>query len=141
MRPIGVTLIAILDWLRACLFALGGLALIGVGHFSARLVSAVATDSIFEKLVSFLGKSLGIGALLIAAVFVTAGIGLWLLKTWGRSLTLALVGVWLFFGVIGLLRHMGPFHIFRVVVDAAAVVYLLLPEVKKLFTSALVSAK
>ncbi len=141
MRPIGVTLIAILDWLRAFFFALGGLALIGVGHLSARLVSAVATDSIFEKLVSFLGKSLGIAALLIAAVFVAAGLGLWLLKTWGRSLTLALVGVWLFFGVIGLLRHTGPFHIVRVVVDAAAVVYLLLPEVKKLFTTALVSAK
>jgi len=61
MRPIGVTLIAILNWLRASLFALGGLALIGVGHLSARLVSAVATDSIFQKLVSFLGKSLGPG--------------------------------------------------------------------------------
>ena len=35
MRPIGVTLIALLDWLRAFLFALGGLALIGVGHLSA----------------------------------------------------------------------------------------------------------
>jgi hypothetical protein len=44
MRPIGVTLIAVMDWLRAFLFALGGLALIGVGHLSARLVSAVATD-------------------------------------------------------------------------------------------------
>jgi len=72
MRPIGVTLIAILNWLRASLFALGGLALIGVGHLSARLVSAVATDSIFQKLVSFLGKSLGIGALLVAGIFVAA---------------------------------------------------------------------
>ena len=61
MRPIGVTFIAILNWLWASLFALGGLALIGVGQLSARLVSAVATDSIFEKLISFLGKSLGIG--------------------------------------------------------------------------------
>jgi len=30
MRPLGATFIAILDW--AFLFALGGLALIGVGH-------------------------------------------------------------------------------------------------------------
>ena len=141
MRPIGVTLIAILDWLRAFLFALGGLALIGVGHLSARLVSAVATDSIFEKLVSLLGKTLGIGALLIAAVFVAAGVGLWLLENWGRSLTLALVGIWLFFGLFGLLRHAGPFHILRVIIDAAVVVYLLLPEVKGQFATALLPAK
>ena len=141
MRPIGVTLIAIVDWLRAFLFALGGLALIGVGHLSARLVSAVATDSIFEKLISFLGKSLGIGALLIAVAFLAAGLGLWLLKNWGRNLTLALVSVWLLFGLVRLLRHAGPFHVVRVIIDAAVVVYLLLPEVKKRFTTALVSVE
>jgi hypothetical protein len=136
MRPIGVTLIAILNWLRASMFALGGLALIGVGHLSARLVSAVATDSIFEKLISFLGKSLGIGALLIAVIFAVAGLGLWLLKNWGRTLTLGLVGVWLLFGLLGLLRHPGAFHIMRVVLDAAIVVYPMLPEIKRLFTAA-----
>ena len=83
MRPIGITLIAILNWLRASKFALGGLALIGVGHLSARLVAAVATDSFFERLISFLRKSLGIGALLIAAVFTAAGLGLCLLKNLG----------------------------------------------------------
>jgi uncharacterized membrane protein (DUF2068 family) len=141
MRPLGITLIAILDWLRALLFALGGLALIGVGHLSARLVSAVATDSIFEKLISFVGKSLGIGALLIAAVFVAAGAGLWLLKGWGRSLSLALLAIWLFFGLIGLLRHPGGYHIFRVVIDAVAAGYLLLPEVRQRFTTSLVPAE
>jgi uncharacterized membrane protein (DUF2068 family) len=138
MRPVGVTLIAILNWLRAFAFALGGLALIGVGHLSARLVAAVATDSIFEKLISFVGKSLGIGALLIAAVFVAAGLGLWLLKNWGRVLTLTLIGVWLLFGLIGLLRPAGPLHIVRVVIDVAAVIYLSLPDVRRLFTTALV---
>ena len=141
MRPIGVSLIAILNWLRAFMFAVGGLALIGVGHLSARLVSAVATDSILEKLISFVGKSLGIGALLIAVVFVAAGMGLWLLKNWGRTLSLALIGVWLLFGLIGLVRHAGPVHIVRVIIDAAAVIYLLLPEVRRLFTTALVPTK
>jgi hypothetical protein len=140
MRPLGVTLIATLNWLRAFMFGLGGLALIGVGHLSAKLVSAVATDSIFEKLISLLGKSLGIGALLIALVFAVAGLGLWLLKSWGRTLTLALVAVWLLFGLLGLLRHPGAFHILRVVIDAAAVIYLILPEVKRLFMTAHVSS-
>jgi Predicted membrane protein (DUF2127) len=136
MRPIGITLIAILNWLRASMFALGGLALIGIGHLSARLVAAVATDSFFERLISFLGKSLGIGALLVAAMFTAAGLGLWLLNNWGRSLTLGLVAVWLFFGLVGLLRHPGPFHILRVIIDGTIVVYLTLPQVKRLFLPA-----
>jgi len=108
------------------MFALGGLALIGVGHLSAKLVSAIATDSIFEKLISLLGKSLGIGTLLIALVFAVAGLGLWLFKSWGRTLTLALVIVWLLFGLLGLLRHSGAFHIVQVLIDAAAVIYRIL---------------
>jgi hypothetical protein len=58
MRPIGVTAIAVLTWLRGFLYALGGLALIGVGHLSAKLVSTVANDSFFENLLSRLGKTL-----------------------------------------------------------------------------------
>lgn len=63
------------------------------------------------------------------------------LKKLGRSLTLALVGVLLLFGVLGLVRQAGPFHIVRVLVDAAAVLYLMLPEIKKRFAAVLVPAK
>jgi len=133
MRPIGVTLIAIWNWLRASLFMLGGLALIGVGHLSAKLVSAVATDSILEKMISILGKSLGLAALLVGAVFVAAGLGLWLLKNWGRTLTMGLIGVWLLFGLLGVLRHAGPFRVVRVAVDAVGLIYLLVPDVKRVF--------
>jgi hypothetical protein len=54
----------------------------------------------------------------------------------GRSLTLGLVAVWLLFGLVGLLLHPGPFHILRVVIDGAIVVYLTLPQVKGLFLPA-----
>jgi hypothetical protein len=90
LRGIGITLIAILNWLRASVFALGGLALIGVGH---GLFLPWRPTRSSKKLISFLGKRLGIDALLIAAVFAAAGLGLWLLKNWGRSLTLGLVAV------------------------------------------------
>jgi hypothetical protein len=69
-------LIAILDWLRALLLALGTLAL-------------------------------------IAAVFVAAGTAMGLPKSWGHSLSLALIAVWLFCGLIGFLRHGGAFHTVR----------------------------
>lgn len=136
MRPIGVSIIAVLNWLRGSLFALGGLMLIGVGHLSAKLVAAVASDSIFERMVSLLGKTLGAGALVVALIFAIAGVGLWQLKNWGRALTLILVGIWLLFGLLGLLRHPGAGHTIRVLIDLVVVVYLMLPDVRRLFSTA-----
>jgi hypothetical protein len=136
MRPIGVTAIAILTWLRGSLYVLGGLMLIGVGHFSAKLVSAVASDSFFETLLSRLGKTLGIGALMIAVVYVVVGLGLWWLKNWARMATLILVTIWLLFGLVGLLRYPTAFHIVRVLIDVAILFYLMLPDVKRLFVPA-----
>lgn len=136
MRPIGVTAIAILTWLRATLYAVGGLMLIGVGHLSARLVSAVATDSFLERLLSGLGKTLGVGALAIALGFVVVGFGLWHLKNWARVATLVLAAIWLLSALLALARYPTPFHIARVLVDAAILVYLLLPNVKTLFAPA-----
>ena len=136
MRPIGVTAIAILTWLRAALYAVGGLMLIGVGHLSARLVSAVATDSFLERLLSGLGKTLGVGALAIALGFVVVGFGLWQLKSWARVATLVLAAIWLLSALLALARYPTPFHIARVLVDAAILIYLALPNVKRLFVPA-----
>ena len=85
MRPIGVTLIAMLGWLRASLFALGGL-----GSDRSRTFKHPAGFSGRHRLDLrmadlFPGKSPGIDALLIAALFVEAGLGLWLLKAWGMQ--------------------------------------------------------
>lgn len=135
MRPIGVTIIAIWSWLWASLFALVGLMLIGVGHLSARLVATVASDSLAERVVSGVGKALGIGGLIVAVILVCAGVGLWALKNWGRTLTVALAGIWLLFGLLGLARHPGAWHLTRTVVDVAIVIYLMLPEVKRSFST------
>jgi hypothetical protein len=136
MRPIGVSAIAVLTWIRASLYALGGLALIGVGHLSAKLVSTVASDSFFENLISRLGKTLGIGALVVALVYMVVGFGLWTLKNWARVLTLILVTIWLLFGLLGLLRDPTAWHLIWTLVDVAILVYLMLPDVKRLFSVA-----
>ena len=60
---------------------------------------------------------------------LSPGIGIWLVKSWGRSPSLALVAVWLSLDVIGFLRHGGAFHVVRVLIDAALVAYLLQPKV------------
>jgi hypothetical protein len=136
MRPVGVTIIAVLTWIRGSMYALTGLFLLVVGHVSARLVSTMASDPFFETLFSRVGKALGFGALVIAAAYIVVGLGLWELKNWARAVTVILVCIWLFFGLIGLLRFPTPWHVVRILIDGAIVVYLMLPEVKRLFVAA-----
>jgi uncharacterized membrane protein (DUF2068 family) len=118
------------------MYALTGLFLLVVGHVSARLVSTMASDPFFETLFSRVGKALGFGALVIAAAYIVVGLGLWELKNWTRAVTVILVCIWLFFGLIGLLRFPTPWHVVRILIDGAIVVYLMLPEVKRLFVAA-----
>lgn len=136
MRPVGVSIIAVLTWIRGAFYVVIGLVLLVVGHLSARLVSTMASDSFFETLFSRVGKALGFGALLIAVAYIVVGLGLWQLKNWARTVTIVLVGFWLVFGLIGLLRVPTPWHIVRVVIDGAIVLYLLLPDVRKFFVPA-----
>jgi len=134
MRPLGVTIIALLNWLRAFLIGLLGAVLIVAGHLSGRLVAAIGSGDFVQRLLSTVSKTLGFAALLLAVLWLAAGFGLWTLKAWGRSLTLVLTGLALLFGLLSLLHR--PFHIVRVVVNGAILVYLYTPEVQRLFTSA-----
>jgi len=136
MRPMGVSAIAALMWVRGALYALGALALLGIGHLSARLISAVASDSFLEGLVSLLGKALGITALVLALVYAVVGFGLWALKNWARTLTLIFVALSLVMGLLGLARHPTSWHTVRAAVDVVILVYLMLPNVKRLFAVA-----
>jgi uncharacterized membrane protein (DUF2068 family) len=136
MRPLGVTAIAVLTWLRGAMYALGGLALIGIVHLSSRLIAAAASDTFLENLIARLGKALGIGALLVAVLYIVVGFGLWELKNWARMLTLIFVALWFLVGLIGLVRHPTSWHVVRAVVDVVILAYLMLPNVKRLFATA-----
>lgn len=73
---------------------------------------------------------------MIALVYIVVGFGLWALKNWARVLTLILVTIWLLFGLLGLLRHPTAWHMIRMLVDVVILVYLMLPDVKRLFAAA-----
>ena len=136
MRPLGVSVIAVFTWIRGALYTVAGLAILGIGHLSTRLLSAAASDSFAETLVSRLGKALGFGALVIAAVYVVVGVGLWGVRNWARVLTLVFVGLWFVIGLVGLARHPSAWHIVRTVVEVVILVYLNLPDTKRVFAAA-----
>ena len=70
MRPLGVSLVALLNWLRAGLCAFGGLVLILVGHLSGRLAAMIGSGPLLERVLSAVGKTLGFAALLVAVVWL-----------------------------------------------------------------------
>jgi uncharacterized membrane protein (DUF2068 family) len=136
MRPLGVTVIAILTWLRGALFAFIGLAILGIGHLSARLMGAVASDAWAQSLVLRLGKVLGVCVLAVAAVYIIVGLGLWGLRNWARIVTLIFVALWFLLGLSGLMLHPGSWHLIRSAIDLVIFVYLMMPDVKRLFVPA-----
>jgi uncharacterized membrane protein (DUF2068 family) len=135
MRPLGVCLIAIFTWIRAALYATVGLVILGIGHLSTHLMTRMANESMLTTWVTRLGKVLGVGALLIALIYVAVGLGLWALKNWARVLAIVFVTLAFFFGLIGLLRFPTPWHIVRAGIQIAIVVYLMLPDVKRIFNA------
>jgi len=133
MRPVGVTIIACLHWLRGLVYALGGAAVLGFTHLGWRLMSAITHDTFLERLISTTGKAMGIGLLIFALFWIILGFGMWALKNWAHSLTLLCAVIWVVFEVVKVASVATPWHILRLVVDAAIFLYLLLPGVKRAF--------
>ena len=133
MQTTGIKLIAVLHWLRALVYIAGGLAILGFAHLSARMISAVANDTPLDRLTSGVGNTIGIGALLFGFFWIVLGIGIWTTKNWARVLTLIFAGLWLLFGLLKVAHFPTPWHLLRVVVDAAIIIYLMLPDVKRAF--------
>lgn len=135
MRPLGVCIIAIFTWIRAAFYAAVGLVIFGIGHLSGHLMSRMTNESMLGTWIARLGKALGVGALLIALVYLVVGVGLWGLKNWARVVSLVFVALWFFVGLVGLLHFPTPWHIVRAGIQIAIFVYLLLPDVKRVFNT------
>jgi uncharacterized membrane protein (DUF2068 family) len=133
MQPLGIKLIAVLHWLRAAMYIAGGLAILGIAHLSGRMISAVANETPLGRWTAGLGNVVGIGVLLFALVWLALGFGIWSTKNWARVVTLAMAGIWLLFGLVAVAHFLTPLRLLRIAVDAAIVVYLMLPGVKRAF--------
>jgi uncharacterized membrane protein (DUF2068 family) len=133
MRPLGVSIIAALVWCMGALWALAGLSIIGFTHIGARLLSRVTDAHLLQRLTSGLGASIGVVLLLTAIVYLVVGIGLWNLKNWARIVTLVFVGLALLFGLRGLVEYHHVGRALRSALDAAILIYLMLPDVSRVF--------
>ena len=70
-------------------------------------------------------KKLGLGSFLYAALFLTEGIGLWLLKRWAEWLTIIITSSLVPLEVYEIQRHLTPVKLTVLVVNLAIVGYLI----------------
>ncbi len=133
MRPLGVTLIAIWFWLRSVIGILLGLGIALAGGLAGRAMHALSAGTAVPGFLAGLGAFLGIAVAGVSVLTAIAGLGVWLMKGWGRILAIALAALSLLFSIRSLF-HPHPLGLIRPVVDVAIIGYLIVPEVQAKFS-------
>ena len=139
-RPVGVTILAILNFIGAAFCLLGGIAMILGGGFMATMLSQGQGSAGAAGILAGLGAAAGVFIIIVGGVSALVGFGLWKLKEWARVVSIVLYGISAALQLLGLLGSLAHFNAFAVIwsvfwiaVDAFVIFYLLKPEVKAAF--------
>jgi hypothetical protein len=140
-RPVGVTILAILNFIGAAFCLLGGIAMILGGGFIATMLSQQGQGSAGAAgILAGLGAAAGVFIIIMGGVSALVGFGMWKLKGWARIVSIVLFAISAVMQLLGLLGSLAHFNVFAVVwslfwvaVDAFVIWYLLKPEVKAAF--------
>jgi hypothetical protein len=146
-RPVGVTVIAVLDFVGAGFCVLAGLGMMLGGGFIATMMSQQQAGAAGAGLVGVLGAAAGVFFLACAAIAALLGWGMLKLKSWARIVTiiLAVLGaVGALFALFGVLAHFAAIGVFfvlcRLALNGWIIWYLLQPHVKAAFEGVQVRA-
>lgn len=132
MRPLGVTLTACYEFLRAFLLALFALGVAIAGGVASRIAGIAAEGNLVQRLLAGFGKFGSLALLVLAGIHLLLGIGLLLRQNWARILTI-------FFSALTVLFHLPRFFHFghgaglSVLLSLAVIIYLFLPEAARYF--------
>lgn len=140
-RPVGVTILAILNFIGAAICLLGGIGMILGGGFIATMLSQQGQGSAGAAgILAGLGAAAGVLIIIMGGISALVGFGMWKLKGWARIVSIVLFAISAVMQLLGLLGSLAHFNLFAVVwslfwvaVDAFVIWYLLKPEVKAAF--------
>jgi hypothetical protein len=134
-RPTEVTVIAILSFLSAFLAVILGFGFLFGGAIIASLGMSLPASVIGAGVALFACVFFG-----FAALDIVTGIGLLNMRNWARVVTIVIVGLSLFFAVLGILSGLLHFRIFLTfrelcvaAIDLWVITYLFKPQVKQAF--------
>lgn len=130
MRPLPVTLIGYYQILRGLIYGLFGLSILAFGGLAAKLASFAAEGNAIQRFLSGFGHFVGLIVLVAALLLIAAGFGVLQMRNWGRWLTLLFSAG----GLVMLLPFLhGFFPMIFALINAAIIIYLVLPPTKRAF--------
>jgi Predicted membrane protein (DUF2127) len=132
MRPLGVTLSAYFQFVRAALMATLAFGVLFVGSLASRLAALAAEGNSLQRILSGFGHFVSMLLLIYACITLALGIGLLLEQRWARSLTIlfSLLG---FLTLLPRVIHHHPFSVLLALLNLAVFIYLLLPQTRAYF--------
>jgi hypothetical protein len=131
-RPVGVTILSILDFLGAAALLLFAILCFVGGGFLA----TVGQSDQAQGLGALLGMGaavIGVVMLVIAIICALIGWGMWKVKNWARILTIVLCALGVLFRLWGLVHMFSISSIIVIAIDALIIWYLLKADVKAAF--------
>jgi hypothetical protein len=136
-----VVLIAIYHFLSALFLLLFSIALVIGGSVLAALFGHGTIGPITGFGIGLLvGVVGGVFFLFFALIAVTAGYGIWMMREWGRMLSIVLAVIALLFSLPGLLMmgaHLslffGTYRLFRIAISILILWYLMQPQIRAVF--------
>jgi hypothetical protein len=134
MRPFGVTLVSLYQFLRAFVgLIFGGFVLFFDGP-SNKLVSVAAAGNPVERFVGHFAHSAGIIIVAVALIHLAAGYGLRQMRSWGRMLTVLFSAIELAL-VLPTAIQMNWFSLCFGTLNALCILYLAMPPTRRAFAS------
>jgi len=133
MRPLGVTLVGFYQILRGVLEILFGLSIMLFTGLAAKMASLAAEGNAVENLLRQFGHAAGIGVVVFALVHLIAGYGVLQMQNWGRLITLLFSAIGLVAVLPTLLIHANLFAVLFAAINAAIILYLAMPSIKRAF--------
>jgi hypothetical protein len=134
MRPFGVTLVSLYQFLRAVIgMIFGGFILFFDGP-SNKFVSEAAVGNPVERFVGHFAHHAGLIIIAVALVHAVAGYGLLRMRRWGRMLTILFSAIELAL-VLPTVIQMNQFSIYFGAFNALCILYLAMPPTRRAFAS------
>lgn len=129
MRPLGVTLSAYFQFLRAFLVALFALGVYFVSGMASRVAALATEGNVLQRVLYGFGHFIGMAMLIYALILVLLGAGLLFRQGWARFLTVIFSALSLLLFLPRAL-HLRPFALLFSLLNLAVIIYLLLPQAR-----------
>lgn len=132
-RPMGATVIAVIEAILGVLALLGALVLIGIGGLAGGLVGSSGADGAGAAggLLAGIGLIGGIIFLLIGLLYIAIAYGVWKARGWAWMLGVVVTIVGLVFGVLGLTGGISASSIISLALPIVVLYYFMQPDVKR----------